>query len=35
MGWDPSMATTSCRVCCQCIEAWLDICEDCEEKEEE
>ena len=33
MSWDPSMATTSCRVCGHSHEAWMgNICEDCEEK---
>lgn len=35
LGWDPSMATTSCRGCGCCIEAWLDFCEDCEDEEDE
>jgi hypothetical protein len=35
MGWDPSMATTSCRICGCCIEAWIETCEECEEKETE
>lgn len=32
MSWDPSMATTSCVECGCRIEAWIDICEECEEK---
>lgn len=32
MNWDPSMATTSCQCCGRGIEAWISICEDCEEK---
>jgi hypothetical protein len=33
--WDPSMATTACANCGCCIEAWLILCEACEEEEEE
>lgn len=35
MNWDPSMATTTCRKCGCCIEAWISICEECEEREVE
>lgn len=31
MGWDPSMATTFCKKCGEAIEAWLDVCIDCED----
>lgn len=33
MGWDPSMATSSCKCCGKSVEAWIEVCEDCEEKE--
>lgn len=35
MSWDPSKATTSCRGCGCCIEAWLDFCDDCDPEDEE
>lgn len=33
MNWDPSMATHGCSRCGKGIEAWILICEECEELE--